>query len=84
MRELGGGGVCSGGPCRSPSCVGAVAAGQEFAARQAIQSISGFGDPPGIPEGHLLFKGQVLGIFGVLNMLNVIQTLLLEVSEVTR
>lgn len=76
-------GVRRGGTCRSQPCFGSAAAGQEFAQRQAIRSISGFGDPPRIPEGHLLFEGQVLNIFRVLNILDKIQTLVLEVSEVT-
>ena len=79
-----GGCVCRGGMCRSQSCFGSAAAGQEFAQWQAIRSISVFGDLPEIPEGYLLLKGQVLSIFRVLSILNVIQTLLLEVSEMTR
>lgn len=72
--------ACAG---HSQSCFGSAVGGQEFAQQQVIWSISAVGDPPEIPEQHLLFKGQVLSIFRVLSILNMIQTLLLAVSEGT-
>lgn len=75
--------VRGGGRCRSQSCFVSATSCQEFAQWQVIQSISVFGDPPRVTEWLLLFKGQVLSIFRVLSILNMIQTLLLEVSEVT-